>query len=160
MSTYVLFYFCNWFGISIRTSMLAISGSFLNCFIPDRFISFTGRYLWPPKTYKNGGLLWDLSLLPDTSSDIAIIVGRIREFCALVNLSGTCPNSTSSIPIGQPEIPTGLDNSPEGEGTVLLIGHPSALIGFEWNKPIFVLIYHLLMKLISQKWLYIHFWCF
>ena len=122
MSTYVLFYVCNLFGIFIRTTMqnleseaqkmselcsiqcampvtnphvavwLAISGSFLNWHLPDRFISFIGRYLRPLATYKNGlpltmfilkrGLIWDYFWLTDTSSDMAIVVEIIREFCA------------------------------------------------------------------------------
>ena len=70
---------------------IAISGSFLNWPLPDGLISFTGRYLRPPTTYKNGsplkifvlkrGLIWDRSQLPDKSSDIAIVVGSIGKFC-------------------------------------------------------------------------------
>ena len=80
--------------------------------IPSRWvISFIGRYLGPPTTYKNGsplkmfvlkrGLIWHRSLLPDTSSDIAIVVESIREFCASINLSGTFPNFSISLPIGR-----------------------------------------------------------
>ena len=47
------------------------------------------------------GLIWDWSQVPDTSSNIAIVVGSIREFCAFINLSGTCPNFSISLPIGR-----------------------------------------------------------
>ena len=41
------------------------------------------------------------SQVPDTSSDIAIGVESIREFCAFINLSGICPNFSISLPIGR-----------------------------------------------------------
>ena len=72
---------------------------------PFRQVHFLHRKIsLAPTTYKNGSPLkmfvLKRGLIPDTSSEIAIVVGSICKFCALVNLSGTCPNCSISLPIG------------------------------------------------------------